>query len=29
MSLWRETKTAKIKLANLPNKLKSVKLVTS
>ena len=26
---WRETKVAKIKLANLPDKLKSVKPFTS
>ena len=29
MLQWRETKEAKIKIANLPDKLKSVKLFTS
>ena len=29
MLQWRETKIAKIKIANLPDKLKSVKLFTS
>ena len=29
MLQWRETKVAKIKIANLPDKLKSVKLFTS
>ena len=29
MLQWRETKIAKIKIANLPDKLKSVKLFAS